>query len=167
MKYFDFKKRDLWSGYHLLGTLLIFSGVFVIFSPLVLASQSSLEKLLVVGVASVIIGLVITFTYDGTLIDFEENSVKEYQSISGYKSGRRTKLPVISTIKVISRSYFSTNTPNGISRTLSGKITEFRILLLSENQTPVLTFRYRNQKVAVDTARKLATQLKATLEVQL
>ena len=165
MKYFDFKRRDLWSGYHLLGTLLIFAGVVVILSPLVLASQSSLEKLLIVGSISVVIGLIITFTYDGTVINFAENSVKVYQSISGFKTGNWTKLQAISTVKVISRSYFTTNTPNGISKTLSGKITEFRILLLSENMTPVLTFRYKNQKLAINNARQLAAQLKAKLEL--
>jgi hypothetical protein len=131
-----------------------------------LESQTSLEKLLIVGAISVIVGLIIVSTYGGTLIDFTENKVKEYHSISGYKNGHWTKLQAISTVSVISASYFSTNTPNGISPTFSGTVTEFRILLLSENMTPVLTFKYKNKNLAVNVAKQLATKLRVTLELK-
>ena len=167
MKYFNFKRRNILSGSHLLGTILIFAGVFVLLSPMFLASQISLEKSLIVGATSVIIGLIIASTYGGTLIDFAENKVKEYHSISGYKIGSWTKLPAISTVSVISVSYFSRNIPNGISPTFSGTITEFRILLLSESLTPVLTFKYKNKNLAVDEAKQLATTLRATLQLKL
>ncbi len=152
---------------HLLGAILIFTGVFVLLSPMFLVIQTSLEKLLIVGATSVIIGLIIASTYGGTLIDFIENKVRKYHSISGYKIDNWTKSPVISTFSVISISYFSTDIPNGISPTFSGTITEFRILLLSENLTPVLTFKYKSKNLAVNVAKQLATTLRATLELKL
>jgi len=147
--------------------ILIFAGVFVLLSPKFVVSQTSLEELLIVGATSVIIGLIIASTNGGTLIDFIENKVKKYHSISGHKIDNWTKLPVISTVSVISISYFSTNIPNGISPTFSGTITEFRILLLSENLTPVFTFKYKSKNLAVNVAKQLATTLRATLELKL
>ena len=77
MKHFDFKERNLISGPHLLGLLLVFTGFFVLVSPAFLSSGSSIEKVLAVGMCSVIIGLLIVLTYKGTLIDFEEKKFKK------------------------------------------------------------------------------------------
>ena len=55
MNSFNFKRRNLASGPHLLGVLLI-----------------SVDKALVVGIRAIILGLVIVSAYSGTLIDFTE-----------------------------------------------------------------------------------------------
>jgi hypothetical protein len=74
MQHFDFKERNLISGPHLLGLLLVITGIFVLISPAFLSSGSSIEKVLAVGMVSVIIGLLIILTYKGTLIDFKKRN---------------------------------------------------------------------------------------------
>ncbi|MFA0962155.1 hypothetical protein AB9P05_10130 [Roseivirga sp. BDSF3-8] len=163
MANFNFKKRSLGSGPHLLGILLILAGLFALASPLFLKSDSSLEKVLAVGIGAVVIGLFIVSLYSGTLIDFTHNRFKEYQSIGGYRFGEWVALPDISCVKVISRSYKSTNTPNGISPTLSGRVTDFKTLIYSDSSEPVLSFEYANKDKAVKHAKQLAADLNADL----
>ena len=163
MKTINYKSRNLFSGPHLLGILLISAGLIVLVSPAILESESSSERIVGVGAGTVILGLLIVSTYSGTLLDFAGNRYKDYQSIGGYKFGKWTTLPDITEVKLISDSYLSTNTPNGISPTLSGKVTQFRISLFSSATEPVHSFVYSNRKKAVKEANLLASNLNADL----
>ena len=163
MHYFDFKKRNLFSGPHLLGSLFLIAGLFALLSPLIFESESSPERILGVGAGAIILGLLIVTSYSGTLIDFTNRRLQEYSSICGFKFGEWTTLPAISTVKVISTSYINTSTPNGISPTLSGKVTDFRTLMYSNDSTPVLSFVYSNREKAVKHAECLASHLHADL----
>lgn len=163
MQHFDFKERNLISGPHLLGLLLVITGIFVLISPAFLSSGSSIEKVLAVGMLSVIIGLLIILTYKGTLIDFEEKRFKKYSSIAGFKFGEWKPLPQLSKIKVASKTYISRNTPNGISPTLSGKVTEFNTLIYSVDSEPIFLFKYSNQKESLKQAKRLAKGLEIDL----
>ncbi len=116
---------------------------------------------------AIILGLVIESTYGGTLIDFSENRFKDYLSIGGYKFGEWTTLPVILTVKVISSSYISTNIPNGISPTLSRKVTDFKTLIYSDTSKPVLSFVYLNRDKAIKHAKCLASNLDTDLVLNL
>lgn len=163
MKNFNFKKRNLVSGPHLLGTLLIIAGLFALSSPLFFKSGSSIARVLAVGIGSIIAGLLILSSYDGTLIDLTQKRFKEYSSIGGYKFGEWVALPDILKIKVTTTSYISSNTPNGISPTLSGKVTHFKTLVYSTSSKPVCSFKYSNRDKAVKHARRLADDLNAYL----
>ena len=163
MKNFNFKKRNLLSGPHLLGTLLIIAGVFALVSPTFLKSESSMEKVLAVGIGAIITGLLIISSYGGTLIDFTQKKLKEYLSIGGYKFGKWTALPDILKIKVILTSYISSNIPNGISPTFSGEVTDFKTLIYSNSSELVLSFKYSNKDKAVKQANRLAANLNADL----
>ena len=163
MNSFNFKNRNLISGPHLLGTLLIIAGLFALVSPALLANGSSLERTFTVGIGAIIVGLLIITSHNGALIDFTQNRFKEYQSVLGYKFGEWTTLPEIVKVKVISNSYISSNTPNGISPTLSGNVMEFKILIYSKHSIPVLSFIYSNEDRAVKYARDLAFNLNAEL----
>lgn len=163
MKYFDFKKRNLVSGPHLLGTLLMLAGIFALVSPTFLEIGSSMERVLAVGIGAILIGLLIVSSYGGTMIDFTQKRYKEYQSIGGYKFGEWKALPDILEVKVISTSYIASNTPNGISPTLSGKVTDFKTLLYSDSSKPVFLFAYSNRDKAVTHAKRLAADLNANL----
>ncbi len=163
MNNFNFKNRNLFSGPHFLGTLLIIAGLFALVSPVFFKNESFTERVLVVGVGALILGLMIVSSYGGTLIDFTEKRFKEYLSIGGYKFGEWTTLPIILTVKVISTSYMSTNIPNGISPTLSGKVTDFKTLIYSNASKPVLSFVYSNRDKAVNHAKSLASNLNADL----
>ncbi len=167
MNNFNFKRRNLDSGPHLLGSLLIMAGLLALVSPAFFRNENSMERVIGVGVGAITLGLVIVSSYGGTLIDFTENRFKEYHSVVGYKIGEWTTLPVILTVKVISTSYRSTNTPNGISPTFSGKVTDFRTLIYSNNSKPVLSFVYSNREKAVKHAKSLASNLNADLILQI
>lgn len=167
MKNFNFKKRNLVSGPHLLGTLLIIEGLFALTSPTFLKSASSLERIIAVGIGAIAIGLLIISSYSGTLIDFTQKRLKEYLSIGGYKFGKWMTLPDILKIKVISTSYISSNTPNGISPTLSGKVTDFKTLIYSNSSKALLSFEYSNKDKAVKHAKRLAADLNADLVLEI
>ena len=155
--------RNLVSGPHLLGTLLIIVGLFALVSPTFLKSESSSERVLTVGIGAIILGILIVSSFGGTLIDFTQKRFKEYFSVGGYKFGEWMTLPEISKVKVISTSYISSNTPNGISPTLSGKVTDFKILVFSNSSKPILSFKYSNMDRAVKHAKSLASNLNVDL----
>jgi hypothetical protein len=167
MNNFNFKRRNLVSGPHLIGSLLIIAGLFVLVSPVFLKHESSIERVLAVGVGAIIFGLVIVSSYSGTIIDFSEKKFKEYLSVGSYKIGEWATLPVILKVKVISTSYMSTNTSNGISPTLSGKIIDFKTLLYSNASKPVFSFIYSDRKKAVRHAENLASDLNADLVLEI
>ena len=74
---------------------------------------------------------------------------------------------MITAVRVVSRRYKSTNTPNGISATFSGKVTKFEVRLFSEKSAPVLSFSYANEEQAVGDAKHLATSLNVPLAVRI
>jgi hypothetical protein len=167
MTNFNFKRRNLFSGPHLLGMLLLLAGIFAIVSPAFLKSGSSLERILAVGIGTIIIGLFIVSSYSGTLFDFTQKRFKEYVSIGGYKSGEWTTLPDILKIKVISASHLRSNIPNGISPTLSVKVTDFTLLMYSNSQKPIFLFKYSSRNKAVKEAKRLAKELNADADLQI
>ncbi len=167
MKNYNFRKRNLFSGPHLPGLLFIVADVFAWISPAMLKSTSSPEKIAWAGTGGVLIGSMIISSYTGTLIDLGRNRVKEYFSCFGFKFGKWTNLPDIRAIKVLSVSYRTTNTPNGISPTLSGNVIQFKTFLYSESTQPVLSFEYSHRDRAVRDAEQLAAGLNADLELRL
>jgi hypothetical protein len=167
MKEFNFKKRNLVSGPHILGPLLIVAGLVALVSTVIFKNEDTLTKTLFVGGGAIVLGVLIINSYEGTLIDLGNKRIKTYYSIAGYKLGDWTALPDISLVKVISTSYVRTNVPNGISPTFSGKVTDFKILLFSDEDSPVLAFVYSKKKKAVKQATKLATNLNAELILEI
>ncbi|TRX60587.1 hypothetical protein FNH22_05925 [Fulvivirga sp. M361] len=164
IKNYNFKKRNLFSGPHLLGLILIAAGLFALISPTILESDSSFEKILLVGTGAIAIGLVIVSSYHGILIDFAGNRSKEYFSLCGYKFGEWVELPKIIKVKLKSVQYKATNTPNGISPTLSGNITDHRVLLYADKPTPVHSFIYAKEERAFQEANYLASGFNTVFE---
>lgn len=163
MNIFSYKNRKLFSGPHLLGTLLIIAGLFAFLSLVFFNNHTTTARGLGAGGGSIILGLVIISSYSGTLIDFTENKFKEYSSLSGYKYGEWATLPHITKIIVVSSSYVRSNKPNGISPTLSEKVTDFKILIYSNESMPLFKFIYSKKKEAVKNARFLASNLNVDL----
>lgn len=166
MKEFNFKKRNLVSGPHILGPLLIVAGLVALVSAVIFKNDVTLVRTLLVGGGAIVLGLLIINSYEGTLIDLSNKRVKAYISVVGYKLGEWKALSDISVVKVVSNSYVRTNVPNGISPTFSGKVTDFNILLYSDDTKPALAFVYSKKKKAVKQATKLATNLNAELIVE-
>jgi len=166
MKIFNFKNRRLFSGPHLLGTLLILSGFVALIGDLFFIRESSPEKVILVGGGAIILGLIIISSYSGTLIHFSGKRYKEYFSLGGYKFGEWTALPPILKVMVVSTSFIETNTPNGISPTLSRKVTDYRLLVYSLTSNPVLSFVYADKDNAIKQAKGFAIDFNADLELE-
>lgn len=105
----------------------------------------------------------IVTSYKGTLIDFGNIRFKEYLTVGGYRFGEWKTLPEVTKVKVISTSYIGRNTPNGVSPTLSGNVTNFSTLVCSGSPKPVLSFEYAKMDKAVSQAKELATHLNVEL----
>jgi hypothetical protein len=163
MKEFNFKKRNLVSGPHILGPLLIVPGVVALVGTAIFNTEDTPTRKIFLGGGAIVLGIIIINSYEGTLIDFSKRRVKAYFSIGGYKLGEWKTLPDISTVKLISTTYTRTNVPNGISPTFSGKVTDYKTLLFSDGDNPMLTFVYSKKKKAIKQATRLATNLNAKL----
>lgn len=164
METYNFKKLSYSSSPHLFGLIGIGAGLLIIASPLFLSSGSSLEKTIIVGAVAVVIGLIIVTSYSGTLIDLSGKRVMEYFVFCGYRTGKWESLPSIQKVKMVATSFKSVNTPNGISPTLSGKVTEYKVLLYADAPTPELSFSYSKEDKARERAQLIASQLDVELE---
>lgn len=165
MDTFNFKNRNFSSSPHLFGLIALAAGLFVCISPLFLSGSSSTEKVILVGTIVTVIGLIILTSYSGTLIDFSEKRVKEYSIFCGFQNGDWQAIPEIRKVKVINANFKSSNTPNGISPTLSGQVTEYKVLLYGSAPTPVTSFIYKREDQALENAKLLAMGLQAELQL--
>lgn len=166
MEKFNFKRRRLYSGTHLLGLIVIAAGLFSVVSPTVFRSNTSLEKSFVVGAIAIILGFILVSSYGGTRIDFNKKMVKDYYAVLGYQVGEWAGLPTIKKVAVVTINYKATNTRNGVSPTWSGTVTEHKVLLYSGSPTPEFSFSYSAKEPALEAAKLLAARLNTVCEIK-
>ena len=162
-KHFNYKKRNLLSGPHLLGILLLLVGLFTLASPLYLKTEVPQERVIIMGAGAVVLGLLIVSSYTGTLVDTFGNRYKDYLSVAGIIFGEWAELPLITQVRLKGISRLHTNTANGISPTLSGKVKEYTVGLNSDSGRPEFVFTYKKEKTASAQAAYLASALNAEL----
>ncbi|MDW3192925.1 MAG: hypothetical protein R8G66_11190 [Cytophagales bacterium] len=167
MHHFNYKNRSLTSGPHLIGALFILAGLFALASPYIFNMVVSTERVMAVGIGATLFGLLIVTSYSGVLIDYSQKRYKEYTSVAGYKFGEWEVLPTVSEVQVLSISYIHTNSPNGVSPTLSGRVTDYKTLLYADDGQPLLSLDYTNKNQAVKQAEDLASSLNAELVFKL
>ncbi len=159
----DYKKRNLFSGPHLAGLLLILGGIFAIISPYIMESGSSVQKSFIVGVIAMVIGIMIASSYTGTTINFKTNQFRKYTSLLGIKFGEWEPLPPIELIEVRELNYRATNTPNGITPTLSSQVTQYKVSLFDTQNRASLRFLYESEHEAKEQSELLAYHLKTKI----
>ncbi len=159
MSNINFKKRNFTSGLHMLGIILIIVGLFVFISPFIFEAENSFGKVFGVGMGAITAGLVIIFTFEGAIINWEEKKFKEYTSISGILVGDWEELPAITSVKLFSNSYVRTHLPNGISPTFSSSITDYLLLVYADSTQPLIKMIYSKKNIALQDAKKLAEGL--------
>ncbi|GEM_PF-1327181 len=140
MKSIDHKNRSLLSGPHLLGTLFVFAGIVSIIGSQIMEGSESQERPIIIGIVGLVLGFIILNSYSGIQVDLNGNRFIKYQKWSGFRKGNWITLPDISEVKMDSITTSNTNTPNGISPTLSGEITTYRISLINTQGTEALVF---------------------------
>lgn len=128
--------------------------LIVLAVPFFLEVDTDLSKVFFVGGVAMLIGVVFTSLFSGTIIDFEAKKFKEYQSILWIKFGDWQNLPKIENAELIHYTYTHTNIPNGISPTLSGEVTIYRCVLVVEGKK-FRVFDYSKEKDAIEALDKI------------
>ena len=82
--------------------------------------------------------------------------MKEYFSFLGFKTGEWQQLPKITQIKILKTTRKFTNTPNGISPTLSGKFSVYSVHLINDGLETAVKLDYSKKQKAVSKANELA-----------
>jgi hypothetical protein len=142
------------SGPRLLGFLLAGAGLLVLISPWIIASGSSIEKTIVVGLTANLIGLILISLSSGILLDFGGNRIKHFQNVAWMKFGDWEKIPQVKEIELIHHSFRSKNIPNGITPTMSGKMTMYKCVLKSDQEV-ILSLDFLKEKEAVDAMEEI------------
>jgi len=150
----------LFSGPRLLGMAFIGAGLFSIASPYFM--QESSGNSLLIGLCFAVFGLIITTTHKGTRVDTDNKRIQAYQAILGYKTGEWNAIPNLEGIYVTNTTDEHSNLPNGISPTLSGKVTDYHVMAISEDMQPVFALNFSD----IDKAKKVAKQLGEALAVK-
>jgi hypothetical protein len=136
------------SGPRLLGFLLGGTGLLVLISPWIIASGSSIEKTIAVGLTSCLIGMILISLSSGILLDFAGNRIKHFQNVGWMKFGNWEQIPKVQEIELIHHSYQSKNIPNGITPTMSGKMTIYKCVLKSKDEV-ILSLDFSKEKAAI------------------
>lgn len=163
MDYYNFQNRNFSSGPHLLGAIMIFAGLFVLTTPYFLVITTEVSKVYWLSGSTLSIGLMITSSYKGTLINFQNRKVKEYTSFLGYKFGTWNSLPQLVGLKLTAKERTTTNVANGISPTWSGKVKFYNLVLLDNHHRPGFTFTFTSKKKAEKHGQILVSGLDLTV----
>ncbi len=154
MEVFNHSSRNKNNGPNLFGVILILMGVIVLIFPQFFDVNTPYNKVLMVSGIPLMVGLFLISTYSGTLIDFDANRYKEYQSILWFKIGDWQSLPKIENAELIHHTFLQRNTPNGISPTLSRQVTIYKCVLIAENQK-FMAFDYTKEAEAIAALEKI------------
>lgn len=136
------------NGIKTAGKVVILMGLIVLAVSFLMEVETPIYKVLLVGGGAVIIGTLMISISEGTLIDFETNKFKAYQSILWIKFGEWQILPPIQNAELIHYTFTETNFPNGISPTISWNTTVYKCVLLSAGEK-FLVFDYLKEKDAI------------------
>jgi len=146
--------------------LLAVAGLFALCSPFIFELNVSINRVLIVGLTSLLIGIILICSYEGIFIDFQRLQFIHYFSFFGFKFGQWEAISKITKIKVLSIEGKSTNTPNAISPTITYSFKEHNIFIYSEDQSnPLFTFPYSKRKKAIKKANELAALFGVSMEI--
>lgn len=149
MQYFNHKSRnDGTKGPRILGQILLASGVIVILIPFLADLDTEPLKIALVGGGAILIGIILSSLKSGTLFDFKCRKFKEYQRILWFESGEWKQLPEIDHVEMIHHTFRTSFIPNGITPTMNGLVTIYKIVLLA-NGAKFLVLDYSQEKEAV------------------
>ncbi len=146
------------NGARLLGICLISAGLIVLLVPIFIDVSTDSQKIGLVGGGAFLFGMLLISIYSGIRIDFRSNRFKEYKSVLWFKFGQWEELPKIEHAELILHSFRSTNTPNGISPTLSREVTIYKCVLLA-NGTKFLALDFSKEKDAIAALEEIKERL--------
>lgn len=149
MKYFNHKNQnDGTKGPRILGQVFLASGLLVIFVALFVELETDPQKVALVAGGALVIGLILASIKSGILIDFQNHQFKEYKKILWFSFGEWEDLPEIDQVELVHHSFRTSYIPNGITPTLNGQITLYKVVLLV-NSTKFIALDYSKEKAAI------------------
>ncbi|MDR7128520.1 hypothetical protein J2X69_000852 [Algoriphagus sp. 4150] len=155
MKYFNHKNQnDETKGPRILGQIFLASGLLVILVAFFVELDTDPLKIALVAGGALFIGFIFASIKSGTLIDFRNNQFKEYKNILWFSFGEWKVLPQVGHVELIHHSFRSSYIPNGITPTLNGIITRYKVVLLVNNKK-FLVLDYSKEKDAVIALEKI------------
>jgi len=165
---YDFKARSFFSiGPHLLGLIFIAVGFFTLVSPLFMPGDNSITKALVAGSVSIVFGGLVITSYPGTIIDFKNKRYKTYYALVGYKFGQWKILSPIQLVKFFPYTFKASMMSNGVNPTPTVRVTRYIVALYADQPKPVLSLEYEDKNKAMEGAKIISDEMKATLDIQL
>lgn len=163
MNSYQHKKRELFSGPHLLGMLFLLGGTFSLVSSWFIENTES-DRSLYIGIGGISFGLMVVSAYSGVIIEFKEKRVKRYNAFLGYKFGQWAELPEITSVQLVTDRYEATNMANGISPTLSAEVTDYVAFLCNAAGEPALSMVYTKEEKAIRDVTAIAKQFNTAPE---
>jgi hypothetical protein len=136
------------NGIKTAGKVVVLMGLIVLAVAFLFEVETPIFKIIMVGGGAVIIGVIMISISEGTLIDFEANKFKAYQSILWIKFGEWQSLPHIENAELIHYTYTESNFPNGISPTISWNTTVYKCVLVVGGEK-FMVFDYVKEKDAI------------------
>lgn len=149
MQNFNYKNRnDGTKGPRILGQILLASGLIVILVPFFDELDTEPLKIALVGGGAILIGIILSSLKSGFLFDFQRRKFKEYQRILWFESGEWELLPEINHVELIHHTFRTSFIPNGITPTMNGPVTVYKIILLAKG-TKFIALDFRKEKDAI------------------
>lgn len=160
----NYKRGNLFTGPRFLGLLFLLAGVALLVIPSFIEDLEVTSRTLWIGISTIVFGLFVISTQSGTFISFDELRLKEYTLIFGFKVGEWVNISDVSHLRLAEESYTSSNTPNGISPTLSHKVTKHNILMYDTDQRLIHSIEYNEKDIALAHSKLISTQLNVRLD---
>ncbi len=161
MTVYSHANTSLFSSWRFLGVLLIGAAIFTISTPLFFAINYN-AKVILLSATTLSIGLLLSTTFDGLQLDLKNKKQRDFIAILGFKRGDWRPIEAISAIIASSHSRHAQNTPNGISPTLSGTVTLYKLTAYSDLESLFTLWFHQKEK-----ARHLGKMMSDHFKIQL
>lgn len=155
---------SLFSGWRFLGVLLILASSFVISTPLFFTISYNLKVILLASITFTF-GILLSTSYEGLQLDLKQKKQRNFISILGIKKGSWEPIGTITTLVLSSHSRFAQNAPNGISPTLSGIATLYKVAAYANEESIFVLWLHKKEK-ARHLGNMISDHFNAPLQVQ-
>lgn len=164
MTLYTHPNMSLFSGWRFLGVLLILASAFVISTPLLFSISYNL-KVFLLGSIAFTLGILLSTSYEGLQLDLKQKKQRNFISILGIKKGTWESIDAITTLVLSSHSGFAQNAPNGISPTLSGTVTLYKVAAYA-NKESIFALWFHKKEKARHLGNMISDHLNAPLHVR-
>jgi len=136
---------SLFSGWRFLGVLLILASVFVISTPLFFTISYDLK---VISLSSITftLGIFLSTSYEGLQLDLKQKKQRNFISVLGIRRGPWKPIGTITSLVISTHSRIAQNTPNGISPTLSGTVTLYKVAAFANQESLFVLWFHKKEK---------------------